>query len=90
MSKDGLDDILDQLRRAAPDFPEDKLYVAALRIRRDMGGESFYIKKASVDGNAFRLGEQLAAGVSLAQAFVNIGVSKATGYRLLSRTWRFR
>lgn len=88
MSKDGLDQILDQLRAAAPEFPEDKLRTAALQIRRDLGGGSLYIKKAPAEGKAFRLGVALAGGVSLVQAFDDIGVSRATGFRLLRRRWR--
>lgn len=88
MGKDGLDQILDQLRAAAPEFPEDKLRSAALQIRRDLGGGAIYIKKAPAEGKAFRLGAALAGGVPLVQAFGEVGVSRATGFRLLRRRWR--
>jgi hypothetical protein len=90
MSKDGLDLILDRLRAAAPDYPEDKLRTAALQIRHDMGGGPVYIKKAPAEGKAFRLGIALAAGVPLAQAFADVGVGRRQGYYLVKRRWLSR
>jgi hypothetical protein len=89
-SPDLVDRLIEQLRAAAPDYPLDKLQSAALLIRRDMGGATAYVKKAPAEGKAFRLGTALAVGVSVTQAFADLGVSRATGYRLLAshRRWR--
>lgn len=85
--KDALDAIVEQLRAAVPDYPEQKLREAAFKIRRDMGGGSIYIKKATAEGKAFSLGNALAAGVPLTQAFADLGLSRRTGFRLLRRRW---
>lgn len=88
MPKDVLDVLVEQLRAAAPDYPADKLYATALQIRRDMGGERHYLKKAPAMGKVFSLGNALAAGVTLAQAFADCGVSRSSGYRLINRRTR--
>jgi hypothetical protein len=90
MAKDTVETILDLIRAAAPELPADKLDTIARKIHQDLGGGAHYFPKAPAQGKAFRLGEQVAAGVPLAQAFASVGVSESYGYRLLSRTWRFR
>lgn len=83
MPKDPLEELVDQLRAACPEFPADKLMATAHKIRRDMGGANFYLKKAPVEGKAFCLGNALAGGGTLSEAFDVCGVSRATGFRLL-------
>lgn len=87
---DLLDQIVAQLREAVPDYPAEKLLETARRIRQDLGGTEAYIKKAPALGKALSLGQQLAAGVPLDQAFVRAGISRSYGYVLLHRRWRFR
>jgi hypothetical protein len=41
--------------------------------RPDLAGDRLYFSKAPAVGKAFRLGEQIAAGVPLAQAFATVG-----------------
>lgn len=88
------DDAVTRLRAlihaAAPELTEERLDAISGAILRDMGGEKHYFPKAPSLGKALRLGEQLAAGVPLAQAFETVGVSRRHGYRLISRRFRFR
>jgi hypothetical protein len=88
MAKDLLDELVEQLRKAAPDFPEARLHAAARKLRSDMQGAKGWIRKEPAAGKAWRLGEQLAAGVPLAQAFEAVGVSQSYGYKLARRRWR--
>lgn len=88
MPEDVLDKIMAQVRAAAPELPAARVNAIALQIRRDIGGSACYIKKAPAAGKAFRLGVALAAGVPLSQAFGEIGISRATGFRLLRRRGR--
>lgn len=82
---DLLDEIMAQLAAAAPDYPREKLHATAVKIRRDIGGSEAYIRKAPAEGKAFGLGSALAAGVALAQACEEAGVSRTYGYRLVRR-----
>ena len=90
MTEDMLDKIMAQVRAAAPELPAARVDAIALQIRRDIGGSEVYIKKAPTAGKALRLGVALAAGVPLTQAFGEIGVSRATGFRLLRLRQRAR
>lgn len=87
---DLLDDIMEQLAAAAPDYPQDKLRATALKIRRDVGGSEAYIRKAPAEGKVVGLSSALAAGVPLAQAFSDAGVSRGYGYKLVNRLLRSR
>lgn len=88
MGKDTVERIIEMIRAAAPELPEAKLGAIATKIHRDLGGSHHYVTKAPALGKAGRLGEQLAAGVSLVQAFARVGVSESYGYRLLRRVPR--
>ena len=88
MPKDTVESIVDLVRAAAPELSDAQLSTIATRLHRDMGGERHYFAKAPSLGKAWSLGGEIAAGVPLAQAFANVGVSRATGFRLLSRRWR--
>ena len=57
-------------------------------LRRDFGGSSHYAKRAPAEGKVLRLGNALAAGVSLGAAISEIGCTKQHAYRLLRRRWR--
>ena len=59
-----------------------------IKIRQQFGGERFYVPKALVKGKVHSLAESLAAGRNLREAFSGAGVSRATGYRLISRKAR--
>lgn len=63
----------------------------ARRIYRDKGGSRiYYPKKASVAGKAWSLGAALASGASPQEAIRAAGLSRTTGYRILSRPWAVR
>ncbi len=87
MPEDFVEKLMAQIRAAAPDLPSDRVSAIARQVRLDWGGSTVYIKKAPAEGKARSLGLTLAAGVPLAQAFADIGISRRTGYRLLSRRW---
>lgn len=87
MGKDVLDELVRQILAAAPEIPRGAAETAAQRIRQDWGGARVYIKKAPSVGKAFGLGTALAAGVPLAQAFAEVGVTDRHGRRLLKRRW---
>jgi hypothetical protein len=88
MSKDAVDTLAELIRAAAPDLSAERARAIATRIGKDLAGDRLYFSKAPAAGKAWRLGEQIAAGVPLAQAFVTVGVSESYGYRLLRRAWR--
>lgn len=89
MGKSDFDDLVAQILAAAlPDFPAARAREIALAMRQDWGGQQLYIGKAQAEGKAFRLGTALAAGEPIARAFAAVGVSRATGYRLLGRRWK--
>lgn len=90
MGKDTVPSIVDLVRAAAPGLTEAQLGAIAAKLYADLGGSRPYIPKAPAAGKAWRLGEQLAAGMPLAQAFETVGVSESYGYKLISRSWRFR
>ena len=90
MPDDVLDEIMRQIRAAAPELPVQRVEAIALGIRRDWGGARVYIKKAPAAGKALRLGTALAAGASLSQAFVEVGIGRSQGYALAGRRWRCR
>ena len=84
MSKDEVD-LVASILAAAPSLSPGLARAIAFRIQADIGGA--YLKKTPAEGKAWGLGNALAAGVPLAQAFVDVGVSRASGYRLLRRRW---
>ena len=87
---DLLDNIMAQLAAAVPDYPQDKLEATARKIRRDLGGSEAYIRKAPAEGKVAGLGSALAAGVPLAQAVSDLGVSRGYAYKLVHRLRRRR
>lgn len=55
-------------------------------FRTEHGGRMIYIhKKKSADEKARLLGNALRSGLTISQAIAKVGVSRATGYRLLKR-----
>lgn len=73
---------------AAPELSGECVAAIARRLQQDLGGGRVYFKKAPAAGKAVRLGHAIAAGVPLAQAFAEVDISRATGFRLLKRRWR--
>ena len=90
MEKDTVQSIVELVRAAAPELSEQQLAAIATGIHRDLGGTRRYFSKAPARGKALCLGEQLAAGVPLAQAFAEVGVCRRWGYRLVARRWPVR
>ena len=55
------------------------------RICREWGGCKPYVPKRPAERHAAAVGQQLAQGSSLEQAFKQAGISRRQGYRILSR-----
>jgi hypothetical protein len=87
---DFIDDVLRIFVEAAPTLRSEQVAAIEQRIRLTWGGEDVYIGKRAAQGKVLRLAEELRAGVDLGQAMCNAGLSRRTGYRLLSRRWRVR
>jgi hypothetical protein len=87
MGEDIINKMIARLAEEIPDMPTDTLRRIEQRMRQEFAGERHYVSKAPAEGKAFRLGSALAAGVPLAQAFADLGVSRASGFRLLARRW---
>lgn len=80
------DDIVDDLLRLLrPHVTLDEWHRTAYELRQRWGGSEVYVKKAPAEGKAHRIGGSLAAGLTLVEAFATVGVSRATGYRLIRR-----
>jgi hypothetical protein len=90
MGKDILNEIMAQIRAAAPNLPQGCLEATALKIRRDWGGASAYIKKAPAEGKVWRGAAALAAGAPLDMVILEMGCTKQHAYRLLKRRWSRR
>lgn len=83
------DDIIDDfLRRLRPLMPLDQWHRTVYELRQTWGGCRVYIRKDPADGAATVIAEKRAAGMSLQDAFAAAGVSRAWGYRLISRKQR--
>ncbi len=87
MKDDFLSEAIRLLGEAFKDGP-DAVRKTEIKIREQMGGSHHYIKKALPEKKTRCIGESLAAGVSLGEAFAAAGVSRSAGYRFLSRRWR--
>jgi Mor family transcriptional regulator len=59
-----------------------------LDIRRQFGGERWYVGKADSMGKVERLGSAIASGASPAEAISQAEVSRQWGYKLMRRVWR--
>lgn len=84
---DPLDDFLRRVREAAPERA-DEFEEIAFAVRREFGGERYYIAKSESAWKKKRLGDALAAGSPLREAFALAGVGTRWGYRLMARRWR--
>lgn len=85
------DDIVHSFMREAlqlkPAMTVDEQMAIECRLRAIWGGARVYIGKAAALGKARRLGAELAAGASLRDAMGAAGLSRRSGYRVLSRKW---
>jgi hypothetical protein len=61
-----------------------------LAIRQRWGGEKVYVDKATAGGKRDRLGAELAKGTPLVKAVKAAGLSRRSGYRVLSKKWIVR
>jgi hypothetical protein len=59
-----------------------------LQLRQRWGGARLYLKKAPAFQKQQQLGEQLAAGAPVGDAFNDAGCKRAWGYELLGRRLR--
>lgn len=92
MSKDTefFSDLMRQMREEFPELSPERAQRVEQRMRATWGGSEVYIAKRAAEGKARRLGAELASGTSLAQAIENAGLTRRTGYRILSRKWYVR
>lgn len=84
------DDILHAfLARLAQFAPPDEVRRTEAEFRTQFGGTTAYVKKKDPpERGKVALGQRVAAGNSFSDAFADLGISRATGYRWLSRRWR--
>jgi DNA invertase Pin-like site-specific DNA recombinase len=59
-------------------------------IRQRFGGERHYVDRATAKVKTEKLGEELAKGTPVKQAIKAAGLSRTSGYRVLSRKWNVR
>ena len=85
--RDLIAEICAQIRAATPDVPEATCLKQAHALCQHLAGSRVYFPKDPAEGKARRLGRALAAGVPLAQAFVDVGVSRSRGFALAKRRW---
>jgi hypothetical protein len=79
------------LARLAEFAPPAEVRRTEVEFRAVYGGTTAYVKKKDPPEIATtKLGYRIAAGTGFADAFHDLGISRATGYRLLSRRWRCR
>ncbi len=76
------DDIIKEVIRLMQEHADPR--IAESKARQLFGGERIYVAKDARYPKAERLGCAVAAGLPLRTAFEAAGVSRATGYRLLS------
>lgn len=85
------DDIIKRFLRAIlelhPCTPESDLRRVEVVLRQEWGGERVYVSKAPTDVKSSRRLERLAAGGSEREALREIGVSRATAWRLRRHRW---
>lgn len=87
---DILDDVMRLLSEQRPDLRPGDLVRVEQQARQIWGGSDVYIAKRTAQGKVLRLADELAAGAPIGQAIRDAGLSRRTGYRLLSRRWVVR
>jgi hypothetical protein len=65
--------------------PLDEVRRVEIQLRQQWGGADVYVQKAPSLPKAERLGAVIAAGLTMREACDAVGVSRSTGYRLVSR-----
>lgn len=82
-----VDELLEVLEARCPSASPAERREFERDIRQRWGGDRVYIDKATAAGKAQRLGAALAAGASLREAIEKAGLSRRSGYRVLSKKW---
>jgi Mor family transcriptional regulator len=90
MARRFVDELLEVCKDTLSHLPPKEARALALAIRQRWGGSEVYVDKATAQHKAERLGEELAKGTPIKQAIKKAGVSRASGYRVLSRKWIVR
>lgn len=86
---DILDKLISHLRTQMPELPHERLAFAEAMVRAEMGGcDGGYIARRPAMQRQVAIGQQLAAGATLSQAFQAAGVSRRHGYRLAGKPLR--
>ena len=74
------------MKKVRPGISDGLLVEIETAVRARFGGEAHYIDKNPAATKAAQLGECLARGMSVKDAFNEVGVSRSQGYRLLKRS----
>jgi hypothetical protein len=90
MARRFVDELLEVCKETLSHLPPKEARALEVAIRQRFGGERVYVDKATADQKARRLGDELAKGVPVKQAIKQAGLSRRTGYRVLSRKWVIR
>lgn len=84
---DDLGDVIDAtivfLRDRHPHIGGDTLDELEVALRREFGGQQFYVRRRPAFTKSKALGEAMRRGLPIHEAIASVGVSRATAYRLL-------
>lgn len=83
---DIVDDFLCRLQQHIPDAAPEVRFAIETSIRKEWGGNKPYVRQApSMELRTFMVANGLRHAKPLADIFKSAGVSRRTGYRILSR-----
>jgi hypothetical protein len=82
-----VDELLKVCQETLSHLPPAEARALKRAIQLRWGGAEVYVDKGTSAHKAERLGEELAKGVPIKQALKSAGLSRRTGYRVLSKKW---
>jgi hypothetical protein len=85
-----VDELMEVLQSTLSEMKPTEAQAVEQTIRQRWGGQKVYVDRALADQKARRLGAEIAAGKPIKQAIKDAGLSRRTGYRVLSRKWIVR
>jgi len=85
---DLLDRVLQRVAAEVPELSGDRLLRIQVDVRNDLAGSIGQIGSRPALRHELALSQQLSAGVAISQAFKAAGISRSTGYRILSKPAR--
>lgn len=90
MARRFVDELLEVCKDTLSHLPPSEARALEAAIRQRFGGERVYVDRATAKTKTERLGEELAKGTPIKQAVKAAGLSRRSGYRVLSRKWNVR